>query len=187
MIVNKLKVFKTNAPRQNQSSFFSTEFDEIKDYNLTNKFFFGHIIFYFILMTLCPLNQKGQETIVLFVDSKFFYFTKEELTVKVQFFIICTPLNIHVVSENLVQTSLFLSIIISLGNVKGTDKSVASVFLCEARCLLFKSLFPMYAAFRYSLSENHLYFMYFMFSLFSQHNSLLNIFFAHLVLRLFAN
>ena len=109
---------------------------------------------------------------------------------KCSFFIICTPLNIHVVSENLVQTSLFLSIIISLGNVKGTDKSVASVFLCEARCLLFKSLFPMYAAFRYSLSENHLYFMYFMFSLFSQdqNNSfLLNIFFAHIVPRLFAN
>ena len=80
------------------------------------------------------------------------------------------------VPENLVQTSLFLSIIISLGNVKGTDKSVASVFLCEARCLLFKSLFAMYAAFRYSLSENHLYFMYFMFSLFSQdqNNSLLH-------------
>ena len=134
-------------------------------------------------MTLCPLKQKGQETIVLFVDSKFYRTNCKSIV----FFIICTPLNIHVVSENLVQTSLFLSIIISLGNVKGTDKSVASVFLCEARCLLFKSLFPMYAAFRYSLSENHLYFMYFMFSLFSQHNSLLNIFFAHLVLRLFAN
>ena len=154
--------------------------------------FFWTYNFLFHFDDSLSFKTKGARNDCSFCRFQVFYFTKEELTVKVQFFIICTPLNIHVVSENLVQTSLFLSIIISLGNVKGTDKSVASVFLCEARCLLFKSLFPMYAAFRYSLSENHLYFMYFMyfmFSLFSQdqRNSLLNIFFAHLVLRLFAN
>ena len=45
--------------------------------------FFGRTIFYFILMTLCLLKQKGQETIVLFCRFQVFDFTKKELTVKV--------------------------------------------------------------------------------------------------------